>query len=61
LLDEGYDVFLIDWGYPEEEDADVGIEQYVSQDLESGIREFCGRAARTSWRCSAGASAARCA
>jgi polyhydroxyalkanoate synthase len=39
LLDEGYDVFLIDWGYPEEEDADVGIEQYVCQELESGIRE----------------------
>ena len=48
LACEGYDVLLIDWGYPEEEDADVGIEQYVCQELESGILEFCGRAARTS-------------
>jgi polyhydroxyalkanoate synthase subunit PhaC len=39
LLDEGYDVFLIDCGYPEEKDADVGLEQYVCQELESGIRE----------------------
>ena len=39
LLNEGYDVFLIDWGYPDEEDADVGLEQYVCDELESGIRE----------------------
>ena len=39
LLGEGYDVFLIDWGYPDEEDADVGLEQYVCRELESGIRE----------------------
>jgi polyhydroxyalkanoate synthase len=39
LLNEGYDVFLIDWGYPDEEDADVGLEYYVCQELESGIRE----------------------
>lgn len=39
LLDEGYDVFLIDWGYPGEEDADVGLEQYVCSELASGIRE----------------------
>src|SRR5690348_5072486 len=25
LLDQGYDVFLIDWGYPEEEDSDMGL------------------------------------
>ncbi len=39
LLGEGYDVFLIDWGYPDEEDADVGLEQYVCEELKSGIRE----------------------
>ena len=32
-------MFLIDRGYPEEEDADVGIEQNVCQELQSGIRE----------------------
>jgi poly[(R)-3-hydroxyalkanoate] polymerase subunit PhaC len=39
LLDEGFDVFLIDWGYPEEEDADMGLEQYVCDELHWGIRE----------------------
>jgi polyhydroxyalkanoate synthase subunit PhaC len=39
LLEEGFDVFLIDWGYPEEEDADVGLEDYVCGELASGIRE----------------------
>jgi polyhydroxyalkanoate synthase subunit PhaC len=39
LLDEGFDVFLIDWGYPEEEDADVGLEAYVCDELHWGIRE----------------------
>ena len=39
LLDEGFDVFLIDWGYPEEEDADMGLENYVLDELQWGIRE----------------------
>ncbi len=39
LLSEGFDVFLIDWGYPEEEDAEVGLEQYVCDELHWGIRE----------------------
>jgi polyhydroxyalkanoate synthase len=39
LLKQGFDVFLIDWGYPEEEDADVGLEQYVCDELHWGIRE----------------------
>jgi len=39
LLNEGFDVFLIDWGYPEEEDADMGIEEYVCDELHWGIRE----------------------
>jgi polyhydroxyalkanoate synthase len=39
LLDEGFDVFLIDWGYPEEEDADMGLDNYVCDELSWGIRE----------------------
>src|SRR5438067_7313190 len=39
LLDEGFDVFLIDWGYPEEEDADMGLEHYVCDELHGAIRE----------------------
>jgi poly[(R)-3-hydroxyalkanoate] polymerase subunit PhaC len=39
LLEEGFDVFLIDWGYPEEEDADMGLDNYVCDELVSAIRE----------------------
>ena len=39
LLGEGFDVFLIDWGYPEEEDADMGLADYVCDELSWGIRE----------------------
>jgi polyhydroxyalkanoate synthase len=39
LLDEGFDVYLIDWGYPGEEDADVGLDNYVCDELAWGIRE----------------------
>ena len=43
LLDEGFDVFLIDWGYPEEEDADMGLDNYVCDELRWGIRETLRR------------------
>jgi polyhydroxyalkanoate synthase len=39
LLEEGYDVFLIDWGCPEEEDADMGLDNYVCDELHAAIRE----------------------
>jgi polyhydroxyalkanoate synthase len=39
LLDEGYDVFLLDWGVPGEEDADVGLEYYVCDALPWAMRE----------------------
>jgi polyhydroxyalkanoate synthase len=39
LLDEGFDVFLIDWGTPDEEDADMGLDNYVCDELAWGIRE----------------------
>jgi polyhydroxyalkanoate synthase len=40
LLQEGFDVYLIDWGYPEEEDADMGLAEYVCDELHWGIREL---------------------
>ncbi|HZP15678.1 MAG TPA: alpha/beta fold hydrolase, partial [Nocardioides sp.] len=46
LLDEGFDVFLIDWGYPDQEDAEMGLEEYVCDELHWGIREtlrHCGQ------------------
>jgi polyhydroxyalkanoate synthase subunit PhaC len=39
LLDEGYDVFLLDWGVPDEADSDLGLDHYVCDELPSGIRE----------------------
>jgi polyhydroxyalkanoate synthase len=39
LLEEGFDVFLVDWGVPGEEDADTGFEEYVCDELHSAIRE----------------------
>jgi polyhydroxyalkanoate synthase len=39
LLDEGYDVFLVDWGVPGEEDADIGLDNYVCDYLPWAIRE----------------------
>jgi polyhydroxyalkanoate synthase subunit PhaC len=39
LLDEGFDVFLVDWGRPGDEDADVGLDNYVCDELPWAIRE----------------------
>jgi polyhydroxyalkanoate synthase len=39
LLDEGFDVFLIDWGVPGDEDADMGLDSFVCDELVWGIRE----------------------
>jgi polyhydroxyalkanoate synthase len=39
LLAEGFDVFLVDWGVPDEEDADTGFEEYVCDELHWAIRE----------------------
>jgi len=39
LLDEGFDVFLVDWGSPAEEDAEMGLDEYVCDELHWAIRE----------------------
>ncbi len=39
LLDEGFDVFLLDWGVPGDEDADMGLDSFVCDELHWGIRE----------------------
>ena len=39
LLAEGFDVFLLDWGYPGEEDAEMGLDDYVCDELHWGVRE----------------------
>jgi polyhydroxyalkanoate synthase len=39
MLGEGFDVFLVDWGVPGEEDADMGLEDYVCDELHWAVRE----------------------
>ncbi len=39
LLGQGFDVFLVDWGYPDEEDADMGLDEYVCDELHWSVRE----------------------
>jgi polyhydroxyalkanoate synthase len=39
LLGEGFDVFLVDWGVPGEEDAEMGLENYVCDALHWAVRE----------------------
>jgi polyhydroxyalkanoate synthase len=39
LLDQGYDVFLVDWGVPSDEDADMGLPEYVCDELHWAVRE----------------------
>ncbi len=39
LLEEGFDVFLLDWGVPGEEDANTGFEEYVLDEMHWAIRE----------------------
>ena len=59
LLDEGYDVFLLDWGVPGEEDADLGLGDYVCDELHvGGARDACAPGQERGDACSAGASAA---
>ena len=39
LLGEGFDVFLVDWGEPEECDDDMGLEAFVLDELHWAVRE----------------------
>jgi poly[(R)-3-hydroxyalkanoate] polymerase subunit PhaC len=39
LLSEGFDVFLVDWGVPDESDADLGLEHYVCDQIPWALRE----------------------
>jgi polyhydroxyalkanoate synthase len=39
LLDEGFDVYLLDWGVPGPEDSDTGLDYYVCDALPWAMRE----------------------
>ncbi|MGA2011093.1 MAG: alpha/beta fold hydrolase [Solirubrobacteraceae bacterium] len=39
LIGEGFDVFLLDWGELDEEDADMGLAEFVCDELHWAVRE----------------------
>jgi polyhydroxyalkanoate synthase len=39
LLAQGFDVFLIDWGVPGEEDSEMGLAEFVCDELHWAVRE----------------------
>jgi polyhydroxyalkanoate synthase len=39
LLDEAFNLFLVDWGVPDEEDAEMGLDNYVCDELDWAVRE----------------------
>lgn len=39
LLDEGFDVYLLDWGVPDEADDDLGLDDYAIDGMSWGVRE----------------------
>lgn len=46
LLEEGFDVFLVDWGVPDDEDDDMGLAEFVCDELRWAIRETLRAAAQ---------------
>ena len=47
LLDAGLDVFMLDWGVPDELDADNDLERYVDDTCRARSRPCSARAAAT--------------
>jgi polyhydroxyalkanoate synthase len=39
LLEEGFDVFLLDWGVPDEADNDLGLDYYICDEIPAAVRE----------------------
>ncbi|HLH64490.1 MAG TPA: alpha/beta fold hydrolase [Solirubrobacteraceae bacterium] len=39
LLEQGFDVYLVDWGVPDDEHADMGLAEYVCDELHWAVRE----------------------
>jgi polyhydroxyalkanoate synthase subunit PhaC len=39
MLAEGFDVFLVDWGTPDEEDSETGLAEFVCDELHWAVRE----------------------
>src|ERR1700757_4802732 len=44
LLDAGFDVYLLDWGVPDERDSANRLEDYVDAAIPAAITQVCRRA-----------------
>lgn len=40
LLEQGFDVYLVDWGAPSDEESDLGLDVYTLDHLPAAIREL---------------------
>ena len=58
LVGEGFDVYMLDWGIPGEEDKDMNFEDYVLDYIPRAVKKFASIPAPTSSACSATAWAA---
>jgi polyhydroxyalkanoate synthase subunit PhaC len=41
LLKEGFDVYLLDWGVPGDEDRHITVDEYVGEYLRRAVRKVC--------------------
>ena len=60
LLSAGFDVYLLDWGVPDERDAANQLEDYVDDYLPAAVERVRHIAGVNESTCSATASAASC-
>ena len=42
MLDQGFEVYLLDWGEPGPEDQDITFDDYVAEYLLRAVRKVCG-------------------
>lgn len=47
LLDGGADVYLLDWGYPDKNDSEVSLNDYISKYLHHGVDFICEQTKQT--------------
>jgi polyhydroxyalkanoate synthase len=41
LLEAGHEVYLIDWGYPEQSDSHLGLSDYIHEQLHTCVEYIC--------------------
>ena len=41
MLDHGQDIYLIDWGYPDKFDSQLGLDDYINDQLHHCIKTIC--------------------